>query len=67
MASEKIAVCGKAIQYDKSSGSVIHCWESADEVDCPPSIQEEIAAEIIDGGVVSAIRFLASNGVYYRW
>jgi len=46
MKSEKISVYGKVIQYDKSG--VGHCWVPADEVDCPPSIQEEIAGEIND-------------------
>lgn len=63
--ADQVVVCGRKIQYDKSG--VGHCWVPAEEVDCPPSIQEEIAAEIIDGGKDKCQRYRASNGVYYRW
>lgn len=63
---EVIEVAGCPIQYDKSG--VGHCWTYVtDSVDCPVSIQEEIAAEIIDGGNESCDGFRASNGFCYRW
>lgn len=61
----EILVCGRVIQYDKSG--VGHCWVAANEIDCPASIQDEIAGEIIDGGLDSCDDFLASNGIHYRW
>lgn len=60
-----VEVCGHEIQYDRSG--VGHCWVDASEIDCLPSIQEEIAGEIIDGGQESCDDFVASNGVHYRW
>jgi len=63
--ADQVVVLGREIQYDKSG--VGHCWASAEEVDCPQSIQEEIAAEIIDGGKEDCDGYRASNGVYYRW
>lgn len=63
---EIVKVVGNVISYDKSNGQG-HCWVKADEVDCPPSIQEEIAAEIIDGKQDSCSDYVASNGCHYRW
>jgi hypothetical protein len=65
MTAAQVKVCGKSIQLDKSG--VGHCWVPASETDCPASIQEEIAAEIIDGGRKDCDRFKASNGDNYRW
>ena len=65
MTTEQIKINGISIQYDKSG--VGHCWVAADENDCPPSIQEEIAAEIIDGKVSECEDYVASNGCHYRW
>ena len=62
---DKLMVAGLAIQYDKSG--VGHCWVSANDTNCPDSIQEEIAAEIIDGGNDDCDDFIASNGCHYRW
>ncbi len=59
-----IVIEGHTIQIDRSG--VGHCWEVARGVDCLPSIQEEIAAEIIDGGRESG-EYTATNGVAYRW
>lgn len=56
---------GTTIQYDRSG--VGHCWVEADEIDCPPSVQDEIAAEIIDGEQESCDDYVASNGCHYRW
>lgn len=66
MRVETIEVCGCEIQIDKSGGQG-HCWRYADEFDCPPSIQEEIAGEIIDGEKDECDKYCASNGCYYRW
>ena len=62
----QIEICGCEIQIDYSHGQG-HCWRPADNIDCPESVQEEIAGEIIDGGVESCKSFRASNGEYYRW
>ena len=63
--TNQIEVCDKVIQIDRSN--VGHNWVAADGCDCPPSIQEEIAAEIIDGGKNECDDFVASNGLHYRW
>lgn len=65
MTTEQVKINGIKIQYDKSG--VGHCWLPATEIDCPPDIQEEIAAEIIDGGVTDCDDYVASDGVHYRW
>lgn len=65
LSDEPVVLCGRPIQYDESG--VGHAWHAAHEIDCPPSIQEEIEAEIIDGRKKSCDGFRASNGVHYRW
>ena len=60
-----LVICGKTIQYDKSG--VGHCWIDASEHNCPPTIQEEIAAEIIDGQKKTSDGERFGNGQYYRW
>lgn len=65
MSDNQIEINGIAIQHDKSG--VGHCFVAADEVNCPATIQEEIAAEIIDGKKVTCDDFVASNGLHYRW
>lgn len=62
----QVKINGIKISYDKSGGQG-HCWVKADEVDCPPSIQDEIAAEIIDSKKKSCEDYVASNGCHYRW
>jgi len=63
--SEAATVNGTEIYIDRSG--VGHCWKRADEIDCPASIAEEIAAEMIDGGVEECDDYIASNGMHYRW
>lgn len=63
--NEAVNVCGCEIQIDRSG--VGHCWVPAAEHDCPANIQEEIAAEIIDGGQDECEDYVASNGLHYRW
>lgn len=63
--NDQVEVCGCEIQYDASG--VGHCWRAATVIDCPPSIQEEIGAEIVDGGQDECPEYTASNGVKYRW
>lgn len=53
------------IQIDNSGQG--HNWKDANEDNCPASIAEEIAAEIIDGGKDSVDDYVASNGCHYRW
>lgn len=60
-----ITVCDKPIQFDKSS--VGQCWVAADEFNCPADVQEEIAAEIVDGKNDTCDDYIASNGQHYRW
>lgn len=61
-----IEICGNEIQIDLS-GSQGHSWAACDDLDCPPSIQEEIAAEMLDGGKESCDGYRATNGQIYRW
>lgn len=63
--ANQIEINGIAISYDKSG--VGHCWVAADGYTCPPSIVEDIAGEIIDGGQDECEDFVASNGCHYRW
>lgn len=64
--NEQIEINGITIQYDRSGGQG-HCWVAATADNCPPSIEEEIAAEIIDGGNDDCDDYVASNGCHYRW
>lgn len=59
-------IASKTVFFDKSGGQG-HRWILADEVTCPASIQEEIAAEILDGKVETTEDFIASNGQHYAW
>jgi hypothetical protein len=65
MTIKQVEVCGNEIEIDFSG--VGHCWKAAKEIDCPPSIQEEIAGEIIDRLKDDCSEFVGSNGVHYRW
>ena len=65
MTAVQIEIQGQSIQYDPSG--VGHAWRAATEIDCPASIQEEIAAEIVDGKNENRDDYVASNGVHYRW
>lgn len=60
-------VCGVQVQYDHSGGQG-HCWRNCD-MSQPGNrdAAEEIAAEIINGGVESCDDYVASNGCHYRW
>ncbi len=58
-------IAGKTIYIDMSG---IGCgWRLCRERDCPLDIQEEIAAEILDGGVEETEDFVAGNGIHYCW
>lgn len=65
MTTERTTVCGHTIQEDRSG--VGHCWQSVSANDIPANIVEEIAAEIIDGGLESCEDYTATNGMHYRW
>lgn len=56
---------GKKIEVDASG--VGQGWCPASEDDCPADVQEEIAAEIIDGKVSECRDYKASNDMHYRW
>lgn len=58
----QIVIDGCSVGY-----GVGHNWQPATEDNCPASIQEEIAGEIIDGGQSECDDFVASNGQHYRW
>lgn len=60
-----IEISGVEIQVDISG--VGQCWRDANEDNCPANIVEEIACEIIDGGVEETDGYTASNGLVYRW
>ncbi len=62
--TEQVVVLGRKIEVDTSG--VGHCWIAADEMHCPPDIQEEIAGEIVDGYTPND-EFLGGNGRTYRW
>ncbi len=47
------------------SGGQGHCWRTP--ADLPATIEEEIAAEILDGGRETCDDYVASNGQHYRW
>lgn len=58
-------VCGCRVQVDRSG--VGRCWVDADEDSLPADIRGEIEAEIIDGGAARCERYVARNGLLYRW
>lgn len=64
-ATDTMTVCECQIQYDASG--VGNAWQPATADNCPVTVQEEIAAEIIDGKQESCDDYLASNGQHYRW
>lgn len=61
----KMEIENKTIQVDISGAG--QGWRVADEDLCPANVQQEIAAEIIDGKVSETRDYVASNGVHYRW
>lgn len=58
-------ICGKTIKHDNSG--VGHNWRTIDASDIPANIAEEIAAEILDGNQETCDRYVATNGLHYRW
>jgi len=63
-----MTINGITIQIDRSG--VGHNWQDLtedDSHDTPPSILEEIAAEIIDGEKETCSLYVATNGLHYRW
>ena len=65
MNATETTICGNQIQHDASG--VGHCWRNIDAQNIPADVAEEIAAEIIDGGLSDCDGFVASNGLHYRW
>lgn len=63
--TEYIDIEGRKVGYDNSGAG--HNWLPATEDNCPPDIQEEIAAEILDGGRDECDDYVATNGRHYRW
>jgi hypothetical protein len=61
-----VTVLGCSVQSDRSGGQG-HNWVPATADTCPPSTQEEIAAEITDGVGRTCDDYVASNGQHYRW
>jgi len=59
-------VCDRNIEEDLSGGQG-HNWKLVRGDELPPSIREEIEAEIMDGKRDSTDDYMASNGVHYRW
>lgn len=65
MTTHHLVIAGHDVQIDLSGQG--HAWRPATEDDCPANIQDEIAAEILDGGLESCDDYAASNGLHYRW
>ena len=65
MSQNETTVCGNQIQHDNSG--VGHNWRNIDASDIPANIREEIEAEIIDGGKKECEKYVATNGLHYRW
>lgn len=65
MTTTTIEIEGHTIQVDRSG--VGHNWRNVAADEIPANILEEIAAEIIDGGVPATECYVASNGLHYRW
>lgn len=61
----KVEIEGKLVKVDASG--VGQGWRIADEDSCPANVQQEIAAEIIDGARETSDGYTASNGLRYRW
>ena len=62
---DQSVICGIQIQHDSSG--IGHAWEIINSAEIPANIQDEIAAEILDGGNEKRRFFVASNGLHYRW
>jgi len=58
-------VCGNQVQHDNSG--VGHNWRDIDAADIPATVREEIEGEMIDGGQETCEKYVASNGLHYRW
>ncbi len=65
MTTNETTVCGKTIQHDNSG--VGHNWQDIDASDIPADTREEIAAEIIDGKKDACEKYVATDGLHYRW
>lgn len=65
MTEETKTVCGNQVQIDRSG--VGHNWRNIDREDIPASIVLELEGEMIDGGKETCEKFIASNGLHYRW
>ena len=57
-------ILGYQIQIDRSG--VGHNWKNQDARDIPANIAEEIAAEINESNK-GCEKYVASNGLCYRW
>jgi hypothetical protein len=60
-----VEIENKSVQVDMSGQG--RAWHNATADTCPANIQDEIAAEIIDGGKETSDGYTASNGQRYRW
>ena len=65
MSKNETLVAGKQIQMDSSG--VGHNFRDIDADEIPANIREEIEGEIIDGKLSKCEKFVASNGMAYRW
>ena len=64
MTADQLTAILDTIQHDASGQG--HAWRTVG-LAIPPSILEEIAAEIIDGGRKSCDGYTATSGERYRW
>lgn len=58
-------ICGATILHDNSG--VGHNWRKISAAEINADTREEIAAEILDGGVENCDDWIASNGLHYAW
>lgn len=65
MKKNEVTICGKNIQHDNSG--VGHNWRTIDASDIPADIRDDIAAEMIEGKKNKSAKYIAANGLWYRW
>ena len=58
-------ICDRTIEVDMSG--IGQGWRTCNESDIPANIEIEIECEILDGANETCERYVASNGIAYRW
>lgn len=65
MTTTTYTICGRTIEADLSG--IGQGWRVCGQYDIPANIVTEIECEMLDGGRETCDRFVASNGIAYRW